>query len=165
MKLSNTRHHCKPKKKFSLKRVRLCLLFNSRKIVRILWKSTKFFPWISTVCNRKHLKVKVYKTVCCKSHCVNILMLSLTEQSFCDFTARDESEVVIHSDDAFAPVGFLHFKRMHVEQKELKEVCAIMAVLFQLILTNLLTEHNWCTSKYWPKVTTVETKTIVSNDP
>lgn len=42
---------------------------------------------------------------------------------FCDFTARDESEVVIHSDDAFAPVGFLHFKRMHVEQKELKEVC------------------------------------------
>jgi len=33
----------------------------------------------------------------------------------------DESEVVIHSDDAFAPVGFLHFKKMHVEQKELNE--------------------------------------------
>ena len=41
---------------------------------------------------------------------------------FCDFIARDESEVVIHSDDAFAPVGFLHFKKMHVEQKELNEV-------------------------------------------
>jgi len=40
----------------------------------------------------------------------------------CDFIARDESEVVIHSDDAFAPVGFLKFKRMHVEQKELNEV-------------------------------------------
>ena len=41
---------------------------------------------------------------------------------FFSFIARDESEVVIHSDDAFAPVGFLHFKRMHVEQKELNEV-------------------------------------------
>lgn len=47
----------------------------------------------------------------------------IDKTKFCDFTARDESEVVIHSDDAFAPVGFLHFKRMRVEQKELKEVC------------------------------------------
>ncbi|KAL9957836.1 hypothetical protein ACROYT_G034784 [Oculina patagonica] len=31
----------------------------------------------------------------------------------------DESEVVIHSDDAFAPVGFLRFKKMHVQEKEL----------------------------------------------
>lgn len=30
----------------------------------------------------------------------------------------DESEVVIHSDDAFAPVGFLRFKKMHVEDKK-----------------------------------------------
>jgi len=30
----------------------------------------------------------------------------------------DESEVVIHSDDAFAPVGFLRFKKMHLQDKE-----------------------------------------------
>lgn len=29
----------------------------------------------------------------------------------------DESEIVIHSDDAFAPVGFLHFKKMHLQDK------------------------------------------------
>ncbi|XP_037524562.1 diphthine--ammonia ligase isoform X1 [Rhipicephalus sanguineus] len=29
----------------------------------------------------------------------------------------DESEVVIHSDDAFAPVGYLKIKRMHLEDK------------------------------------------------
>ena len=32
-------------------------------------------------------------------------------------TCRDESEVVIHSDDAFAPVGYLNFKSMHLEEK------------------------------------------------
>lgn len=30
----------------------------------------------------------------------------------------DESEIIIHSDDAYAPVGFLHFKKMHLEDKE-----------------------------------------------
>lgn len=34
----------------------------------------------------------------------------------------DESESVIHSDDAFAPVGFLRFKKMHVEDKLLDKV-------------------------------------------
>ena len=34
------------------------------------------------------------------------------------YFCRDESEVVIHSDDAFAPVGFLQFKKMHLEDKE-----------------------------------------------
>ena len=34
------------------------------------------------------------------------------------FFCRDESKVVIHSDDAFAPVGFLQFKKMHLEDKE-----------------------------------------------
>ena len=34
------------------------------------------------------------------------------------FICSDESEVVIHSDDAFAPVGFLHFKKMHLQDKE-----------------------------------------------
>ena len=38
------------------------------------------------------------------------------------FITRDESESVIHSNDAFAPVGFLHFKKMHVEDKELDKV-------------------------------------------
>lgn len=64
----------------------------------------------------------VNQTVCFKLHCVNILILPSTEWSFFYFIARDESEVIIHSDDAFAPVGFLRFKRMHVEQKELNEV-------------------------------------------
>ena len=92
-------------------------------------------------------------------------MLSLRERSFCDFIARDEREVVIHSDDAFAPVGFLHFKRIHVEQKESKEVCNMMTVLLQLILTDLLTESIWCTSEYWPKVMIIGTKTIKGNIP
>lgn len=38
------------------------------------------------------------------------------------FITRDESESVIHSDDAFAPVGFLRFKKMHVEDTELDKV-------------------------------------------
>lgn len=38
------------------------------------------------------------------------------------FITRDESESVIHSDDAFAPVGFLRFKKMHVEDKILDKV-------------------------------------------
>lgn len=48
--------------------------------------------------------------------------IAINGMKFFYFIARDESEVVIHSDDAFAPVGFLRFKRMHVEQKELNEV-------------------------------------------
>lgn len=83
-------------------------------------------------------------------HCVNILILSLTEQSFFYFIARDESEVVIHSDDAFAPVGFLHFKRMHVEQKELNEVWKNDRIVPDNI--NLLfTERKGYTEKYWPE--------------
>ena len=38
------------------------------------------------------------------------------------FITSDESESVIHSDDAFAPVGFLRFKKMHVEDKILDKV-------------------------------------------
>jgi hypothetical protein len=33
------------------------------------------------------------------------------------FFSRDSQEVVIHSDDAFAPVGYLKFKQMHLEDK------------------------------------------------
>ncbi len=29
----------------------------------------------------------------------------------------DEMETVIHSDDAFAPVGYVNFKKMHLENK------------------------------------------------
>ena len=73
----------------------------------------------------------------CVASCIcQYFNVVIDRTKFCDFTTRDESVVVIHSDDAFAPVGFLHFKRMHVEQKKLKEVCNYMAVLFQLILTN-----------------------------
>ena len=49
---------------------------------------------------------------CCVRYCKGV----------CDFTSRDESEVVIHSDDAFAPVGFLRFKKMHVQEKEVAKV-------------------------------------------
>ena len=74
----------------------------------------------------------------------------MTERSFFDFIARDESEVVIHSDDAFAPVGFLHFKRMHVEQKELNEVWKNNCIVPDNI--NLLfTERKGYTEKYWPE--------------
>ncbi|PFX20718.1 Diphthine--ammonia ligase [Stylophora pistillata] len=34
----------------------------------------------------------------------------------------EESESVIHSDDAFAPVGFLCFKKIHVEDKDIDKV-------------------------------------------
>lgn len=34
----------------------------------------------------------------------------------------EESESVIHSDDAFAPVGFLCFKKIHVEDKDVDKV-------------------------------------------
>lgn len=30
---------------------------------------------------------------------------------------RDEAETVIHSADAFAPVGYLRFTKMHAEDK------------------------------------------------
>ena len=29
----------------------------------------------------------------------------------------DSSEIIIHSDDAFAPVGYVNFKEMHLEDK------------------------------------------------
>ena len=32
--------------------------------------------------------------------------------------------MVIHSDDAFAPVGYLKFKQMHLEQKP-DQVCSL----------------------------------------
>ena len=33
------------------------------------------------------------------------------------FSFSDTSEVVIHSDDAFAPVGYLKLKEMHLQDK------------------------------------------------
>ena len=43
---------------------------------------------------------------------------------FCYLLTREESESVIHSDDAFAPVGFLCFKKIHVEDKDVDKVSA-----------------------------------------
>jgi diphthine-ammonia ligase len=31
---------------------------------------------------------------------------------------RDEAETVVHSDDAFAPVGYLRLKTCHLENKD-----------------------------------------------
>ena len=31
----------------------------------------------------------------------------------------DDQEVVVHSDDAFAPVAFLHFRSMHLEKNDM----------------------------------------------
>jgi len=48
-------------------------------------------------------------------------------------------------------VGFLHFKRMHVEQKELNEVWENDRIVPDNI--NLLfTERNGYTEEYWPEV-------------
>ena len=30
---------------------------------------------------------------------------------------RDEAETVIHSEDAFAPVGYINLKKIHFEEK------------------------------------------------
>lgn len=36
--------------------------------------------------------------------------------------SRDDMEVVLHSDDAFAPVAYINLNKMHLEQKPLNEV-------------------------------------------
>lgn len=38
------------------------------------------------------------------------------------FLNSDESEVILHSDDAFAPVMYMRFKKLHVEEKSEDEV-------------------------------------------
>ena len=50
---------------------------------------------------------------------------------------RDEKKNVIHSDDAFAPVGYIRFKKLHLEDKvntelalHFKPVMLHLSVLF-----------------------------------
>ena len=43
---------------------------------------------------------------------------------------RDEVETVIHSDDAFAPVGYINLKKLHFEEKNVSS-------LFSLEIHNL----------------------------
>ena len=44
---------------------------------------------------------------------------------------RDEAETVIHSDDAFAPVGYINLNKLHLEEKNVSSE-------FSLELYNLL---------------------------
>ncbi|KAK2188633.1 hypothetical protein NP493_126g02017 [Ridgeia piscesae] len=44
----------------------------------------------------------------------------------------DNQEVVVHSDDAFAPVAFLHFKSMHLEKKDVDVAQGLAARLQDL---------------------------------
>ena len=74
----------------------------------------RLFAIVSIVNNRKNIQLSgtgaLYMLVCCS----------------------DELETVIHSDDAFAPVGYLNFKKMHLEDK--KMVLFIMIKLFVSLL-------------------------------
>lgn len=36
------------------------------------------------------------------------------------FVGSDRQEILIHSDDAFAPVGYLKFLEMHLESKDVR---------------------------------------------
>ena len=71
-----------------------------------------------------------------------ILVCNYLKTAVCNvFFCRDESEVVIHSDDAFAPVGFLQFKKMHLEDKEQ------VSNLFQIFSKSSLSLKNLCRLK------------------
>ncbi|XP_013406598.1 diphthine--ammonia ligase [Lingula anatina] len=61
----------------------------------------------------------------------------------------DESETVIHSDDAFAPVGYLNLRRMHLEDKQevftdstLKELLNLPVKRSSQTLQELFTEEE-----------------------
>lgn len=47
--------------------------------------------------------------------------------------SRDEFEIVIHSDDAFAPVGYVKFKTMHLQDKGIVSCTILMMKLCKLI--------------------------------
>lgn len=36
---------------------------------------------------------------------------------YCLFYSRDEYESVVHSNDNIAPVGYINFKKIHVQEK------------------------------------------------
>ena len=38
----------------------------------------------------------------------------------------DSSETVTHSEDAFAPVHYLHFKSMHLEDKDIVNIILLI---------------------------------------
>lgn len=63
--------------------------------------------------------------------------------------SRDECEMVMHSDDAFAPVAYLNLVKMHLEDKPLTlnvVSCVtkiISALVLDLILINLFSKFVW----------------------
>ena len=54
----------------------------------------------------------------------NFNFLTFLMMSF--YPLRDESEVVIHANDAFAPVAFLQFKTLSLRQKEVRKQFLIL---------------------------------------
>lgn len=63
--------------------------------------------------------------------------------------SRDECEMVMHSDDAFAPVAYLNLVKMHLEDKPLTPnvvssvALIISAFLLDLVLINLFSKCVW----------------------
>ena len=64
-----------------------------------------------------------------ESSTVFITLIIMGPNDYAIFT-RDEVETVIHSDDAFAPVGYINLKKLHFEEKNVSS-------LFSLEIHNL----------------------------
>ena len=47
---------------------------------------------------------------------------------YVSYTNSDDMETVIHSDDAFAQVAYLHFNKMHLEDKNLVMYCILIFI-------------------------------------
>ena len=59
--------------------------------------------------------------------------ISVAPYDYAIFT-RDEVETVIHSDDAFAPVGYINLKKLHFEEKNVSSefILEIYGLLYVL---------------------------------
>lgn len=65
---------------------------------------------------------------------------------------RDEYEIAMHSDDAFAPVGYVKFKTMHLEDKGI--VCYAFYCFFIILCFNYNSGKNRCLAKAMVNATT-----------
>jgi len=66
----------------------------------------------------------------------------------------DESELVIHSDDAFAKVGYLTFKKMHLEEKGLDTSLSLSERLYSVNVCKPVFDYDidlsFCLTEDWP---------------
>lgn len=82
---------------------------------RWIWN---FHPWLPSLQKEdRHVsKIVILPCVFKPSYFMSHLAATSSERSY--FACRDAAETVIHSADAFAPVGYLRFTAMHTESKD-----------------------------------------------